>query len=292
MTPAPRLLPQAGPAAWSGATLTPADWLVPVPAEATAELEAATQPNPPARLALLGPVLAELAGRLDHGRGFAVLRGLSLDRLAPPRDEAALLALGAAFGVPLPQDASGALVGRLAGTVPDQATPGSFHADPADALLLLCLRQPPAGGSVTLVSAAALHNALLRADRAALALLHAPLPQRGGGVAPVFSTATGVFIGRYDREAIEEAALDLAQRAALASLDALAAAPEMALSIPLRLGDLLALNPHRVWKRVSRTASQAPVDPVQERELLRVWLATATSRAIPAPGGAAAMVGG
>lgn len=294
MTAAPRLVPQAGPAAWSGAALTPADWLVPIHPEATAELEAAAgQPGPP-KLPELGPVLAQLAARLETGRGFAVLRGLTLDRLPPAAAEAALLALGAAFGRPLPQDAAGAVVGRIGGPVAEAPGPARFHADPADALLLLCLRQPPAGGTITLVSAPALHNALLKADRAALALLHGPLPHRGATPAeplslPVFATTTGAFVGRYDRDALVEAALEPAQRAALAALDAAAAAPGQGLSIPLRPGDLLVLNPHLVWKQVSAEAGA-------ERELLRLWLATPDARAMPEgfrPGFAAPpMVGG
>ena len=39
--PRPRLIPQAGPAAWRAADLRTADWMIPVGAEDATELEAA-----------------------------------------------------------------------------------------------------------------------------------------------------------------------------------------------------------------------------------------------------------
>jgi hypothetical protein len=240
-----------------------------------------------APLPSLGPVLQTVADRLEHGHGFVLLRGLSLDRFEAGEAEAALLVLATHLGTALPQDESGRLVGSLAGFGAEAAGGGSarFHADPADAVALLCLSQPKAGGSVTLVSAASLHNALLRSDRTALAVLHAPLPHRGPDAAglpqmrPVFSTASGAFVGRYDREAMPDPLPEPAQIAALAALDAAAAAPGVALSIPLHAGDLLLYNPQLVWKRIS--TGEAVAAPEPERHLLRLWLATPLSRALP-----------
>ncbi|MCO6414938.1 TauD/TfdA family dioxygenase [Siccirubricoccus sp. KC 17139] len=254
--------------------MTPADWMLPVGAELAAAL---AEPDPAARLApLLGPV----AERLEHGRGFVLLRGLPLEKLAAP--EAALLALGQGLGTPLPQDATGRLVGMLAGPGAASGGPARFHADPADAVALLCLQQAREGGEVTLVSAPALHNALMKSDRAALATLHQPFPHLGAEAPlplPVFSTASGAFVGRYDRESMLETALEPAQLAALAALDDAAAAPGQALTIPLHAGDLLLHNPHLVWKRVA--AGEAPPPEEAVRQLLRLWLALPGSRALP-----------
>ncbi|MCB4821748.1 TauD/TfdA family dioxygenase [Roseicella aerolata] len=296
MTPAPRLIPQAGPSVWTGAALNPADWMVPIGTEAAAELEAALValggrvPAGPDDVALpcLAPVLRMVAERLEHGRGFVLLRGLDLGRLPGPAAEAALLVLGAHLGIALAQDEGGSLVGRLAGPGAGTGAPVRFHADPADAVALLCLRQPREGGRVTLVSAAALHNALLKSDRAALAALHAGLPHRHGRGEtrhiPVFSTASGSFVGRYDRSALLEEALEEAQRGALAALDAAAAAPGQALSLALHAGDLLFLNPHLVWKQMAM--GEVPAAEEAARELLRLWLATPGSRALPESFGA------
>jgi hypothetical protein len=296
MNPPPRLIPQAGPSVWTGAALTPADWMVPIGAEAVGELEAALValggrvPTGPGDAALpgLAPVLRGVAERLEHGRGFVLLRGLAIGRLAGPATEAALLVLGAHLGTALAQDAAGALVGRLAGPGAGAGGPVRFHADPADAVALLCLRQPREGGRVTLVSAPALHNALLKSDRAALAVLHGGLPHSNGGGEPlrlpVFSTASGSFVGRYDRDAMLEEALEAQQQAALATLDAAAALPGQALSLALHAGDILFLNPQLVWKQV--IGGEVPAVDEASRELLRLWLATPGSRALPESFGA------
>ncbi|MFZ4407656.1 MAG: TauD/TfdA family dioxygenase [Paracraurococcus sp.] len=296
MNPPPRLVPQAGLSVWHGAGLSPADWMVPIGAEAVTELEAALvalagrAPTGPgdAPLPRLAPVLRGVAERLEHGRGFALLRGLDLQRLSGPATEAALLVLGAHLGTALAQDAAGALIARLAGPGSTMTAPARFHADPADAVALLCVQQPREGGRVTLVSAPALHNALLKSDRAALAALHGGLPNRHDGgeplLLPVFSTSSGSFVGRYDREALQADALEPAQRAALAALDAAAAAPGQALSLALHAGDILFLNPHLVWKQM--VAGEAPGADEAARELLRLWLATPGSRALPESFGA------
>jgi hypothetical protein len=60
---------------------------------------------------------------------------------------------------------------------------------------------------------------------------------------PVFAVSSGVFSARLDREAIARAT----PAAALAALDAALGTPGLALSLPLRPGDVLGLNPFLVW---------------------------------------------
>lgn len=282
-----RLVPQAGPAAWSGADLTPADWMLPIGAEEAAELEAGLDAPAAARLPRLGPLLGQVAERLETGRGFVLLRGLPLGRFdTPARLEAMLRLIGARLGTALPQDGAGSLVlGQTGGAGPPLGAPMRFKADPADAVVLLCLRQEPTGGSVTLLSAPALHNALLKQDRAALATLHRGLPQitpEGGAPVPVpvFSTEGGVFVSRCDHDAIAEAALGEAERAALAALEGVAAAPGLALNVPLHPGDLLFRNPLLVWKRAG-AEDAADVPEAGKRALLRLWLSTPGARTLP-----------
>ncbi len=101
---------------------------------------------------------------------------------------------------------------------------------------------------------------------------------------PVLSTASGSFVGRYDRRAICEEMLEEAQCTALAALDAAAAAPGTAISVALHAGDLLFHNPHLVWKQVNAGDRATPEE--EARELLRLWLATPGSRALPESFGA------
>lgn len=258
--------------------------MVPVGADAAAELAASMAAGPPPQAqpdtSRLNAVLRDVAERLEHGRGFCLLRGLNLDRLDDP--EAALLALGRQLGTPLPQDAAGTLVGRLAGPGSTADAPARFHADPADAVALLCLQQPREGGTVSLVSAPALHNLLMKSDRAALAVLHREWPHGSPDapvMLPVLSTAGGTFAGRYGREAMVESALDPAQLAALEALAAAAAAPGQARSIALHTGDLLFHNPQLVWKQVNAGPDAAP--EAASRQLLRLWLEMPGSLGMP-----------
>ena len=285
----PRLVPRAGPNVWTGATMLPSHWMLPVGGEAAGELLAvAASPggarperrqDPP--LPRLGPVLREAADRLENGAGFALLRGLAADRFTPETARAALLTVASHLGAAaLPQDADGALV------APPKRSPGQLLAEPADAVAMFCLRTLPEGEAVLLHSAASLHNELMRRNRAALAALHAPLPhwRRNSSaepvMLPVFCSQGGAFVGRCDRAAMADALLDPAQAAAVAALDAAAAAPGQALAIPLRAGDLLLLNPHLVWRR-GPAAPEREDDAAEAPRMLGIWLSTRTSRGLP-----------
>ncbi|MFC7607268.1 hypothetical protein [Teichococcus aestuarii] len=109
---------------------------------------------------------------------------------------------------------------------------------------------------VTLLSAAALHNALLKNDRAALEVLYRALPHLApeppgphlapeppGRRLPVFAVTSGVFAARCDRATLDAEACG----GALGALDEAAATPGLALKLPLRPGDLLCVNPFLVW---------------------------------------------
>jgi hypothetical protein len=286
LTPPVRLVPQAGPAAWRGADLTPADWMLPIGAEEAAELEASLAAQPAAwpRLAAL---LHEVAQRLATGRGFVLLRGLPLARFeASGGVRAVLPRIGAELGTVLPQDAEGTmLVAHSAdATAASTGDPMRFQSDPADAVLLLCLPGAGAEACLTLVSAPSLHNALLKADRAVLASLHEGVPQRrpqGGEslAVPVFSTASGSFLGRRDDDWIDHAALSPAQREALAALAVVAAEPGQALTLSMHPGDLLILNPLLVWRRAAAARLEGAGEGTSP--LLRLWVSTPRARALP-----------
>jgi hypothetical protein len=291
-------VPQAGPAAWRAADLRPSDWMIPVGSEDVAELEqalAALGGRAPATAAeaplpRLAAVLRGVATRLDTGRGFALLRGLTLDRVGETLAEPLLMALGTHLGRRLPGEA---------GAVQRQSSPAGgalrwrFHADAADVVALLILRQLPDVDPAMLVAAATVHNEMMKRDRAALELLHRPLPHAapGGTVLdlPVFSTASGAFVGRYSRDAIDAAQrlpetprLTGAQMQALELLDSICAEPGLALRMDVRPGDVLLFNPLQVWKRRPESLSEEPpVEGAATREALRLLLLSETSRALP-----------
>jgi hypothetical protein len=314
-----RLVPQAGPSVWRADELGPADYMVPLGAEAAADLDAALtalggrapEMTAEAPLPRLGPVLREAASRLETGRGFVLLRGLSLDRIgdAPGVQEALLRTIGVHLGRLLPQGPGGELVGRLSSPASIAGAEGAaslrwrFHADPCDIVALLNLRQPPDMDPAMLVSAATVHNELMRRDRAALEELYGPLPhaqpmQPAPVALPVFSLASGAFVGRYARDSIEAAQrlpetprLTGRQMEALDLLDAICAEPGFAIRIEARPGDVLLLNPLMVWKRRAEAMEPLSAEPVGAgREALRLWLLAETSRALP--GGLATVQGG
>ena len=199
-----RLVPIAGPLAWLPADLPPSEQMIPLGAEHAGELAGA---GPTPRLDALADGLRP---RLDHGRGFALLRGLSLgeDPAAP------LQALAARLGTPVP---------------PLPAT-GSRHVEACDFLLL----RVSAPASTVLRAAASLHNAILRADRAALAALY---EARGEPAMPVFSHDGGVFAARWDDTLMPSDRLPSALPEGLGE----------GLALSLRAGDILVLNPFLVW---------------------------------------------
>lgn len=106
----------------------------------------------------------------------------------------------------------------------------------------LALVGVPRSGRAVLVSAGAAHNALLAQDAASAAALHAPPEGR-----PVFAAHSGVFAG-------------LKPDSPPAALAALLADPALVLAVELRAGDLLLLDPFRVWAvAVPEEAAVLPV---------------------------------
>jgi hypothetical protein len=283
--------------------------MIPLGAEHAAEIEAvlatlggrAPTSLAEAPLPALGAVLRQVAGRLDSGQGFCLLRGLPLERIGSENGEALLMALGVHLGQPVPQGPAGQAVRRV-GTGPPGSARWRFHAEAADVVALLTLRQPPEADPAMLVAAATVHNEMMKRDRAALETLYAPLPHLlhpGPDAAeaaetvveiPVFSTASGAFVGRHARDAIEAAQrlaqtprLAAAQVGALDLLDTICAEPGLALRLDVRPGDVLLYNPLQVWKRRAEGA-----EPEGEgREAMRLLLVTPNSRALP--GGVAAL---
>ncbi|MDB5369122.1 MAG: hypothetical protein JWP20_680 [Roseomonas sp.] len=218
-SPPRRVAPESGPHLWSAEALSPADWMIPLGAEAAAEM-AAGLASPGMPLARLDPLLSRVVERLAHGQGFVLLRGLPA-----PDDTAALLGL------------LGSRIGRPVLPPPDPGAP--FLTAPADIVLLVCEEAK----TVVLRSAAAVHNAMMKANRAALEVLYRPLPHGEDLDLPVFAVSSGVFSARLDRAAIGRAT----PPEALAALDAALDTPGLALTLPLRPGDVLCLNPFLVW---------------------------------------------
>jgi hypothetical protein len=247
----------------------------------------------------------DLRRRLCAFPGFVVLSGIPLDGLSRDIRNAMLLSLGDCLGRPVSQDRSGTLVARVedAGADISVATQRGhrssaalpFHVDRTDVIGLLCVRPAERGGESQLASAYAVHDLLAERAPDLLEELYQPLPndRRGEelpGEAPwipmrVFSELNSHLVTRYVRRFIEGSQrfddapkLTERQRDALDALDAILAEPGVALRMSLARGELQLIDNYSVWHARSSFDSTVGGD----RLLLRLWLATPDSPALPA----------
>jgi hypothetical protein len=247
-------------------------------------------------LPTLGPELERLTSDVAHGRGFALVQGVPVDELT--EEQCALVALGIVgyVGGIVSQGPGQAPVVHVRdeGADPAQSTtrsyqhsrPLGFHADPTDAVALLCRRPARSGGLSVIVSSVAVHNALVDARPDLARLLYEPwwFDRRTGDgpdsfyQQPVYSIdADGRLSTRYGPDYMRSAQrgahvppLSAAQLEALKTLDQLNHDPRFLLTMDLRPGDLQFLNNHVILH--SRTAYEDDPEPERRRHLLRLWL--------------------
>lgn len=313
----------AGPTAWLGPDmLRDGRWLQTLSAAELDELAAAATPwlarteaDAGALGALnlsnfslptLGPRLAGLRAELLRGRGFAVLRGLPVQRWGRRLAAVAFYGLGAHLGTPRPQNAQGHLLGHVRDVGLQVDDPNvriyqtherqTFHTDSCDIVGLLCLQTARSGGLSALVSSVAIYNRL-RATRPDLArVLFEPVAtDRRGEVPPgakpyfeipVFNWYQGAFAAIYQRQYVNSAQrfadaprLSALHEQALDALDALAEDPALHLMMALEPGDLQFVHNHHLLH--DRTAFEDWPEPARRRYLLRLWLAPDDAQPLP-----------
>jgi hypothetical protein len=241
--------------------------------------------------------VAGWARELDGGRGFVLVRGFPVEELSPVEIELAYVGLGLLLGTPVSQDAAGTTLGHVI----DERVPRTgpevrlyrtnarqdFHTDGADVIGLLCLHGAKSGGESRIVSAAAVHNELLRRDPELVETLYAPMPwDRNGEESPgeppfyelpVLTDVDGrprfFYIGWYIRDAQRHPGaprLTDAQRAAMEQIEAIADDPAFHVEMDFRPGDIQWLNNSVILH--SREAYEDDPDPAHRRHLLRLWL--------------------
>lgn len=296
--------------AWYGpAMMQSDDWIIRLSATEIAELEQAAAavlsrglaPLEVSRedfaLPTLGPKLAALVDELEDGRGFALLKGLPVDRYDEPTLHTLYWGIGTHLGQMISQNAKGELLARVEDTGADFAAKNARgyrtsaglhpHNDSADLVGLLCVRQAAEGGLSSFTSAMTIFNEILteRPD------LLEPLWEgfhydvRGEGVSgdpnevtqnkvPVFSYYAGRLSCRFNARAIrtgaEKQGKPLAGKAeeAVAMVEQLAADPRLRLDMALEPGDLQLLNNHATIHMRSAFRDT----PEHKRLLLRLWV--------------------
>ncbi len=307
-------------AAWLGRDLAkhPEIWTITLSPDHVAELEQAmaeavsrgmqmadiTDDN--FLLPSLGPVLTALQQELLHGRGFALVRGLNVDRYTEQEIAVIFFGLGSYIGHARSQNAAGHILGH----VRDTGAKGSdtntriyqtnerqtFHTDSCDVAGLICLRQAKSGGESMLVSAASIYNAFLEKQPDLLPCLFDPIAtDRRGEIPeamkpyfeiPVFTWHQGYLNVMYQRQYIDSAqrfpdAMRLTPEhvEALNLFDELANDPDLKLAMMLEPGDMQFVHNHTLLH--DRTGFEDWAEPERRRHVLRLWLSVPGDRPLP-----------
>jgi len=311
---------QTGPTAWYGPDMAArTDWIETLSPADIAEIEAATrlasarQPDI-ARLTRedfplpkLAPRLARILHDVLHGRGFALLRGLPVDRLSIRESATAYFGLGTYFGRARSQNAKGHVLGHVKDMGLSSKDPNvriyqtnerqTYHTDSCDIVGLLCLKTARRGGLSTLVSSATIFNEMRRRRPDLLQFLLEPVAtDRRGEVPagmkpyfeiPVFNWHAGMLSAIYQRQYIDSAQrfaeaprLSDGHVEALDMFDDLANDPKLNLHMEFRPGDVQLVHNHVLLH--DRTGFEDWEEPERRRHLLRLWLAAPGARPLPA----------
>ena len=311
--------PVGGPAAWRGADLAGSDgWAHRLAASELDEIDRAVAHVRRRGLAIiditrddfplpgLGPRLLDVRRELLHGRGFALLRGLPVDRYTMEETATAYFGLGAWLGRARSQNAKGHVLGHVRDLGYDARDPNIrvyqtterqyYHTDSVDIVGLLCLRKARRGGLSSIVSSVTVHDEM-RARRPDLARAlfrpfhtdrrgEVPAGMRPWFAVPVFNWHAGQLTTMYVRRYIESARrfadvppLTAEEVEAFDVLDALLEDPLLHLDMDFEPGDIQLLHNHQILH--DRTGFEDWPEPERKRHLLRLWLCPPDGRPLP-----------
>ena len=247
--------------------------------------------------------LANIAQELEIGRGIALLRGLPTS-YSPDELRLVYWGIGAHLGTAVSQGGRGELLGivedegkavektKIRGSKTARQLP--FHGDRCDVVGLLCVRKAKSGGVSRIVSAAQIHNEVLRRRPDLIDVFYADWynsrqgdEQPGEARAypkPIFGFRDGHFTGMFSPAYIKFAQdfpevprLTPAQNEALDLYGDLS--EELALNMEFEPGDIQLLNNHLTYH--ARTRYDDFDEKEKKRLLLRLWLAVPGSRPLP-----------
>jgi hypothetical protein len=310
---AEKFKPIQAPCAWPGAEMQNEDkWLRPFQPGELAEIDAALNAVKASKIDLFDmrkedfPLptfsreLAKISQQLESGTGMIMLRGLPLS-YSPEDLRAVYWGIGTHMGTAVSQNKTGELLGvvkdfqqeytkttRRGSKTADML---QFHSDRCDVVGLLCVRKAKAGGASRIVSAAAMHNEILRRRPDLMNLFYSNWEHSWQGeeppgsgrtqVRPIFSFRDGQFSGLFSPAYVwfaqdfpEVARHTPQQIEALQLFDQLA--DELALDMHFQPGDIQFLNNHVIYH--GRTSFVDYPEPDKRRVLLRLWLYVPTAR--------------
>jgi Taurine catabolism dioxygenase TauD, TfdA family len=317
---AEKLKPVIDPAGWMPEQMRQArEWLHPLSDREIADLDQAIADverrgiaienirKQDFRLPVLDPVLDEMRAALLEGRGFAVIRGVPVQRYTRLQSAIAFWGIGSRFGDPVSQNRNGHLLGHvkdLGGATAENPNDRGYHTAEmlpfhvdgvTDVVGLLCLQEAKSGGESALASSVTIHNEMLRRSPASAAALAEPIyrDRRGEVPAgaepyyplPIFNYHDGYLTTNYQGGNIRSARRfsELRQhspdlRDGLEMFEELA--KELCFTMTLEKGDLQLLNNHTiVHSRIS--AVEDYPEPDRKRHLLRLRMMTPGGRPLP-----------
>lgn len=239
----------------------------------------------------------DIVGRLEHGLGLVLLRGLPIyDRFS--EDEATIIywGMGRHMGNLVPQNRKGDLVGRIR----DLGRRGpyerayatnedlGFHTDSTDFVGLMCLRPALYGGESFVASSGLLYNFVVDEHPEYLPILTKNFPTDwrseeppgspgwyleplysyfGGALSATVRTGRAMSAMRFP----EVPRLTADEVSCFIYFDSLPKRPGVALGMQLQTGDLQFLN-NFVTVHTRTAFVDDAEDPARQRHLLRLWI--------------------
>jgi len=310
-----------GPAAWCGPRLDASrEWVWHFSEDELVELDAAMVAvkakgidivdiqKTDFPLPTLGPKLDEIRQELLVGRGFVLFRGLPVARYTIEETAILYYGFGMHFGLSIPQNAKGHILGHVKDLGYDQTDPNvriyqttarqTFHTDPCDFVSLLCLKPAKKGGLSSIVSSVTVYNEMVRRRPDLAKVLFQPIEsdrrgeapegRKGYHTMPVFNWFKGSLLTLYHRSYIESARrfedvaeLTDAQRDALDLLDELANDPSLKLDMEFNPGDIQILHNYQILH--DRTDYEDWSELERKRHLLRLWISAPDGKPLPEP---------
>lgn len=255
----------------------------------------------------LGARLRAIRDEAMHGRGFAVIRGLPVERYSLEEAAAIYYGIGRHMGLLRSQNAEGHVLGHICDVGHDHhanaqqrgyRAPGplSFHTDSVDIVGLLCLRQAMTGGASRLVSSVTVYNEILRRRPDLLRPLFDPVYRDRRGEVPegkdpwwimpilqwhegrLFSHYSSTYVRSVERfEAVPR--FTQAQREAFDLLEEVMEDPAVHMEAQIEPGDIQLVNNH--WTFHGRETYQDWPGGDRNRYLLRLWICPSNGPPMP-----------
>eukprot|EP00884_Botryococcus_braunii_P012117 jgi/Botrbrau1/20906/Bobra.0135s0037.1 len=260
-------------------------------------------------LPTLGPVLERIREEVRVGRGFALLRGLPVDRWTRRQAVVAYWGIALYWGNVRSQNKKGHIIGHVKNINHDVLNPLTrvyattlaqpFHIDGADIVGLMCLKTAREGGLSSWASSITAHNEMLRLGRRdlveCLALRDVWYVDRKGEVpegaaeyfeSPIFNYHDGYLSVSFSATYYELSQrhpqiprLTDEQKEAIRVFTALVSSDLLRLDLFLEPGDLQLVYNHNLVHTRSAFTDFEDVD--QRRHMVRLWVSPLEDRPLP-----------